>query len=425
MSACCRAPWRILTTILLALVFWTHGAGAAEVYSDDDWTVNLGAALKISGLDSYGHDDPVLYPRRATATGLFRGRLTLTVQLGDLVTSEAAYEHSMRWVTAAQGLAGAGVLPGNGDPPYRISPVRDEIAEKDRFVWSHELDRALIAFHPSWGEVTVGRQAIGLGRGVVFAAADLFAPFSPTEADREWRLGVDAARVEARLTQTASAEVIGVFGETWDDSALVARLRGYMGDVDGELLFGRRARDEFAGLVFSANLGGAEAHMEGVLFHTPERQFDGGLFGNPRLAPKLVAGSSYTFALGNGLTVLGEYHYSGFGLKDVADATALLATPAFNERVARGDTQILGRHALAAQVSYPINEAVTGTFTVLQSPQDGSGMALPSLRWDINEHTTFTLTAYAPWGQRSRNGFVQTEYGASAWSLFGQLAFYF
>ena len=74
-------------------------------------------------------------------------------------------------------------------------------------------------------EITIGRQFIGWLRGVVFGAVDLFAPFSPLEADREWRRGVDAVRTDTKLTDRSFLDIVGAFGTRWDRSALAARVR--------------------------------------------------------------------------------------------------------------------------------------------------------------------------------------------------------
>jgi hypothetical protein len=279
--------------------------------------------------------------------------------------------------------------------------------------------------HPRWGEFTIGRQAIGLGRGVVFSAVDLFAPFSPLEVDREWRRGVDAIRVERRLTQTSSGELLSAFGRDWKNSALIGRARGYVGHADGELIFGKRAEDSLIGGTVSATVFNAEVHFELALFDTPEVQPEGGFLGNDHLVGKSVVGSSYTFDVGSGLTLLGEYHYSGFGVKEIENAFARLANPVYQKRFIRGDTQILGRHALAGQLSYPFQDLWTGSFLVLQSPVDGSGLVAPSVSWDAAQNILFVASGFVPWGSEPVNGQLQSEYGATPASLFFQLNYYF
>jgi len=420
---------RALSAWLLIAALLAFPSAAVELWSEEDGqrSVSLDSSLKATSLLSYAPDDPLLFPHRRSAVGLLRLRLGLNAQLHERAHAEIAYEHRARLASGSAGLgAGGGVLPSFAEAPYRLAQLDWQITDDgDRFSYRHEIDRALVAFHPPWGEVSLGRQAIGLGRGALFGAVDLFAPFSPAEVDRDWRRGVDALRVEYRTSDTSSIELIGAFGRSWDDSALLARARGYLGDVDGELILGKRARDAFLAGAMSAVVGDAEVHGELALFYTPEEQPDGGLFGEDRLVAKAVLGSSYTFDVGNGLTLLGEYHYSGFGVKDVSDGMLRFLDADFQERYVRGDTQILGRHALAATLSYPFNESWFGSLLVLQSPADGSGLVSPSLAWDISQSALLTISGFLPWGSSVHNGRVGSEYGAAPASLFLQLSVYF
>ena len=179
------------------------------------------------------------------------------------------------------------------------------------------------------------------------------------------------------------------------------------------------------GTTLSAIVAEAEVHGELAVFDTPEAQPDGTLWGGDHLATKVVLGSSYTFDVGNGLTLLGEYHYCDFGVKDAEDALMRLQDRDFQRRYLRGDTQILGREAIAAQLSYPFNDAINGSFLVLTNPTDGSGVLSPSLRLDLDRNVTLITNAFVPWGDEPEFGRLQSEYGASPASLFLQAAVYY
>ena len=351
----------------------------------------------------------------------------MNIKYNELINGEIAYEQRARWVSdKSAGGAGSSFLPSQAKAPFRITQLDWELAENaGTFLYQHEIDRAFIALHPEWGQATFGRQAIGLGRGVLFSAVDIFAPFSPLEVDREWRRGVDAVRIERHISNTSSVEFIGAFDTTWEQSALLGRARGYFGDIDGELVFGKRAEDTMVAGVISVAIADAETHAELAFFSTPEQQTDGGLFGNAHQVGKIVLGGSYTFDIGSGLTFLSEYHYSGFGVKDIEDAKTQLEKDTFQERFLRGDTQILGRQALAYQLSYPFNSDLNGAFLLLQSPSDGSGVACPSLNWDFSQSSSLLGSVFIPWGDEPSDGNLQSEYGGTPLSLFVQLRMYF
>ncbi len=398
---------------------------AATVVPAQAVELSLHPTVKVSGFASANPTDRVLYPDASTEIALTRLRFDLNAGLAPHLSAQCAYEHSGRFSGDADaGNAGAGILPAAADAPYRVEPLYDDYVDDEQAFCAHELDRALLAWHPEWGDVVVGRQAIGLGRGRLFTAVDLFAPFSPLEIDREWRRGVDALRAEYRLSATTAAEVIGVFGDNADAGALLARVRGYWGKVDAELLAGRRGRDDFAGLTLSAALCDAEVHAECALFSIPEPHPDGQPFGSDRTVMKAVLGSSYTFDVGSGLTLVGEYHYSGFGADDSDRMTELYLTPDYRARYLRGDMQILGRQALGIQLSYPVNDSLATGATAFVSPGDGSGILSPSARWDFSEAGSFTAALHLPWGERSENGTLQSEYGATPASVFAQLSIY-
>jgi hypothetical protein len=413
---------------LVALVLSrTRSARAVELWANEQGgRGDLDVAGKLTSLASEAPSDPILYPQRWSRTTLARLRLGLDVQHNDWMDSQLAYEQRARWPSGAGGLgATSSSLPAEAAAPFRITQLDWEIAADDSLIWRQEIDRGLVSLHPEWGEVTIGRQAIGLGRGVLFGAVDVFAPFSPLEVDREWRRGVDAFRAEYRLSTTTSAEVISAFGPTWEQSALLGRLRGYVGDVDGSLIFGKRAEDTMLGTAVSTIVKDAEVHGEVAVFDTPEEQPDGGFGGNEHLAVKTVLGASYTFDVGNGLTLLVEHHYSGFGVEDARDALMRLQDKDFRDRLLRGDMQILGRQAMAGRISYPFNDIASGSFLVLTSPTDGSGVFSPSLRVDLNRNMTFLASAFVPWGSGPSDGQLQSEYGATPTSLFLQMAVYY
>jgi len=411
-------------------------ARAFEIWSDENrqQSVALDVAGKFTLLLSRGPDYPMLFPERNSETSLLRLRLDLNVKHNDWMNSEIAYEQRARWARDLAGRESSGMqgfgatsrfLPTDAEAPFRLTQLDWQLCEEPGdFVARHEIDRALVALHPEWGEVTIGRQAIGLGRGVLFSAVDVFNPFSPLEVDREWRRGVDAVRAEYRISQTNYVEVLAAFAETWEKSALLGRLRGYMGNIDGSLIVGKRGEDTMLGVTTSAAVGDAEIHGELAIFDTPEPQPYGGWFGDDHLVGKAVAGSSYTFDIGKGLTLLGEYHYSGFGVKDASDAAARLRERIFRERFLRGDTQMLGRHAIAAQLSYPLSDILNGSFLILQSPVDGSGVVSPSIRWDLAEDMSLTASAFVPWGDEPSAGQLDSEYGATPMSFVLQLNIY-
>lgn len=416
------------------MVILPPSALARELWSSDDGarSLSLETALKATGLVSYAPDDPLLYPERESSSSLERLRLTLTGNLSGSALAEFAWEARARTESAGAGAAGMwGFLPPTTEAPWRIEPLDWSISESGDASYRHEIDRAFVAFDLEWGErsgqVTIGRQAVGLGRGVLFSAVDIFVPFSPFEVDREWRRGVDAVRGDLMLTDTVSFDLIAAFGADRDHDAVIGRLRGYSAGTgaDAEVILGMRARDRMYAGTYSRSVGEAEVHLELALFDIPEHAGDGELFGSDHLTSKLLIGGSYNFDVGGrGLQMFLEYHYSGFGVRDIAKLPARLFDPAFQERFLRGDMQMLGQHAVALLCSYELSDTWSAKATWIASPRDGSGVVSPGLTWDLGENATLLFVAYFPYGSEPAWGMLTSEYGGSPATLLLQLRVY-
>ena len=399
---------------------------ARQLWTNDDasYKLALDSAFKTTWLLSRMPRDPVLFPKRTNETALFRLRLSLSAALGEHVDSQVSYEQRARLTSDTTGLSGSGLLPASTRAPFRVAPIEQALIDRPGLSHQHELDRAYVALHFSPLELSIGRQALGLGRGVLFSAVDVFAPFSPLEVDREWRRGVDAVHAEWSFGEYLSSDVIGAADHHFRDGALLGRVRGYIGDFDAALLGGKRAADWMLGGTASAVLGDAEVHGEAAWFRTDGSGFECGWLGSERWVARFVAGGSYQFDVGRGLRLLAEYHYSGFGLRDVGRDASLLLDPAFQLRLARGDTQLLGRHVLAVVLSYDLADTVSGSLTSLVSPIDGSGLVAPSITFNYSDTVTLLASGYVPWGAKPREGAPRSEYGTSGLTGLLQLRIY-
>jgi hypothetical protein len=343
------------------------------------------------------------------------------VRYGSHAVFTAAYEQRLRYASSPGGFTTAGILPPHSDAPYRLRSLDWSLGASSSAAWRHEIDRAGVRLQFPRADVTIGRQAIGWGRGVMFGAVDLFAPFSPLEADREWRRGVDAIRTDIKLTDRSSLDIVGAFGSTWDRSALAARVRGYAGAADVEVMAGRRGRDLFGGVTSSAAVGDAELHGELAAFRVPSDLLHAG----SRVVWKAVAGGSYRFPIGSGILAYAEYHYSGFGAARPQDILAMLSTTDFAERYLRGDTQILSRHAVALTGVYEVSPEIAWSGQWMHNPRDGSGIVAPGMTYTFTDRVSVLGAAYVPYGRTPRLQQLRSEFGTAPLSALLQLRVYF
>jgi len=401
--------------ILALLVIAPMDAGAFELWSDETGSrsYDLNATVKWTSLLSRAPSDTLLYPVEWSGASLWRLRLGLDSRPHPSVRIDVAYDLRARIESDAGG--GALLLPSTLPAPYRIKQLDADVVDAgEGLSLRHELDRA--SFNVAFGsaDVTVGRQAVGWGRGLYFSVVDVFAPFSPLESDREWRRGIDAIRVRVPLRELSSLDAVYAFGESQDESAILARIHGYVGNFDGELVVGERRTEQVYAASLSVPLFDAEIHGEAGVFLDDERE----------TAAKALVGASRSFDVMAGLYVVAEYHYSGYGVEDVTDMDSL-ADPAFVDRFASGDTQILGRHAVTVQASYGFAGTVPVSITWLGSPVDGSGVIIPALNWSFSDSVTLTAQAYFAHGAGPEDGVIRSEYGATPASVVASISFYY
>lgn len=415
----------------LALVpFLTPSAAhARDLFVEGEFRLELRSAFKGSFLLLFPPDDPIVHPESPAGAGSFRLRFDLSANLTEYFTAAVAYEHRARAASAGGG--GSSTLPLVAPAPWRLTQGDWVIVDDSPgYLHQHEIDRAYVALHLPFLELTAGRQAIGLGRGVLFSAVDIFAPFSPTEVDREWRRGVDAVHAELRIPEVSelSADVIVALGDFSADRlqtfVALGRLRVLLGDVDASVMLGRRGEDNMVGVTASATIGDAEVHAEGALFGTDGRGIDGGFLGTDRVVAKALLGGSTMFDVGTGLRLVLEYHYSGFGVENIGDDPSILLDPFFQARFLRGDSQLLGRHALALALSYDLFDDLSLSISYLQSPVDGSGVVAPTLSWNHSDNVSVVLNVTVPWGTWPEGGFPTSDYGASPLTIFLQARLY-
>lgn len=416
--------WRRRLCVLGVLALLAPHGFAAEAEPDSANVFELRSALKGTLLMARAREITPLTPEQVSAASLWRVRLEPRVLPAKWLTLFAAYEQRVRLASSPSALSSPGLPPSDAAAPFRVLALEGALSRGGAYAYWHELDRLAVALHLPYVELTIGRQALGWGRGMLFGAVDVFAPFSPLEIDREWRRGVDAVRADVRLGSKASAEIVGVFGDAVERSAFAGRVRGYLGPLDAELVGGYRARDWFVGLAASASILDAEVHGELAAFFVPEPWVWGGTFGNARLIAKGVLGASYQFPVGEGLRVAGEYHYNGFGLTFPVSAMSLVLDSALTSRLARGDFQILGRHLIAVSASYSFLMTAVASLQVLADPKDGSGVVVPTLSWDLAESVSLVGGLYVGWGRGPKDFELGSQFGATPLTVLLQLRVY-
>ncbi len=291
------------------------------------------------------------------------------------------------------------------------------LAEKEHFLWQHRFDRLEIGWSPSRQfELTVGRQAVSWATTLFLTPADPFSPFNPADPFREFRAGVDAARIRVspgplseidlvvRPTQNEHVgEELTTLGRaltTWQNWELSGWGGSLYGDVTGA--FGA------AGSVGSFALRG-----EGVV-----REIHGDV------KFRGTVGFDRLFSLDNrDLYVVVEYQHDGLAASSADDYLELFQTDPF----LRGELQVLGRDETAVQASYQLHPLWSLAALGLWNVGDGSFLIAPSVARSLSNEASVSGGVFFGFGDNEATLIapLPSEYGAAGIAMYVSVSLFF
>ena len=299
---------------------------------------------------------------------------------------EAAYD--IVPVTGGSGSLAAGLAVGQNVPMRWVD--FDRVAytpDSGGWVLQHNLDRLAVTYGGVWGEVRVGRQAIGFGSSRLFPAADLFAPFGPASIDTEFKRGADAARVTVPIGEFHEVEAFVVAdGTDASEWTYMGKWRGsFTGVLDAAVLAGMSYGRPTLALDLTGDVFGATWYLEGSTRVDLDELSDTSLRG--------TLGLSYQFPFELMATVEGHYNGRG-GDEPYADQ---IFDPSLERRV--GEVFLLGRWYAGAALSYPILPLLSASLAYQQNLTDASGLITAALGYDFSEEVSVGLGALATFGE--------------------------
>ncbi len=400
------AGYTLAATLLSVSATHAHGMdlkvpGLADL-SLNGYYKNFFLALESSDVIASGRED------------LNRARLMLHGRVDPRFDFAVHYEHQ----AAIDPISGSRLFLGSS-PQGEFWDLSWSILAHCNVRWRHEIDRLYVHSRQDWGDVTVGRQAIGWGVGVIWAPLDLFGTFSPVEIDREFRPGVNAGRVLVALGPFTEAEAVYVaYGGDLDDQSAAVRWRTTLTDfnLDVGLVAGKFFDDVVGGTMVASQIWGAGVH--GALNVT--HNYGGGATRVGRQDfVRAVVGTDYRFT--GDIVLLGEYHFNGFGASDPTGYAGLLSSP----RLQRGEIFNVGRHYLGLVADWEVHPLVhllaQGQWNLL----DPSALAGPAFTISLADEAQLDAGAYFALGA-GRSGFeLGSEFGSAPDAYYVTAKIYF
>ncbi len=301
-----------------------------------------------------------------------------------------------------------GAFPGGAmqseavEDERRLFDMTRTIDETDKFIHRHRIDRLSLSVHPQWGTISLGRQALTWGNGMLFNPLDLFNPFAPDDIEKDYKIGDDMGLIQIPTPAMGDVQILYVprrdpeKGDVrWDHSSLAAKFRFATGLKEIDLLAASHYKDFVAGMGLTGYVLNAAWRFSSVwtAFHDGNR--DGFL--------TVCANIDYSLVWRN-KNIYGflEAYYNGLGDRDYEQA---FVDEQLMDRIDRGEMFTLGRFYTAGRLQIELHPLLNTYLTVIVNAGDPSCLILPRFSWDAAESIEITA------GGEFAFGDTGTEFG--------------
>ena len=349
----------------------------------------------------------------AAALDAQRARLMWTPSAGGW-SLDAAYEHTLWWRSSASAGVGGGLLSSTrsgGDWLHLGWTVHDG----DRVDWQQRFDRLSLSYTRGHVTATVGRQAVSWATTLFLTPADPFVPFDPSDPFREYRSGIDAARVQWFAGPFTTVDFVVRPAETPDGRTITALARAKTDVAGWELSAWGGAIHDAPGGAFGVTrtVAGSAVRAE-VEFR---RDSTGGA------VARVATGVDRRFSLlDRDLYAVVEYQHDPFGAARATDLGAV----AMSRAAGRRELQVLGRDESAVQFTYQVHPLVSAELLALWNLRDGSALFAPAAAISLSDESSIRLGVYLPTGPaRGAFGAPRSEYGPVPVTGYGAFSVFF
>lgn len=274
-----------------------------------------------------------------------------------------------------------------------------DIEDGSRHVSFHRLDRLALQWQPGDWSITLGRQAVSWGSGIVFQPMDLFNPFSPTVVDRDYKAGDDLVLIDRLLPNGHDLQLLHVLrrdeeGHVTDEvSSTAFKWHGYWKALEFEVLAARHYDEEVAGVTLRVPLG--QALLRTDIVGTRVESLGGGhewqVSGiiNADISFMLGRKNAYAFA---------EYFHNDWGVDDLPPTPLALPPELFN-RLERGELFNLMKDYLAVGGRLEWHPLINHSLTIISNLHDDSSLLQTELSYEPTDRQSLQLGWIEPLGR--------------------------
>ncbi|MCF8076672.1 MAG: hypothetical protein K9K87_10990 [Desulfotignum sp.] len=416
-------PW---LTLLLCLVVSTT---ASAFDADFGGQVRFFSSTSFYGSD---HIAPLYGPSDPYFDSALDLRLLSSMYLTDQLEVSAHYQ--------AEGSAGdtgklRQSLPVAYHPFFSVSDDSDDTKLFDLSsdyrsdsgrTFLHRLDRLFLKYRSDLSSLTLGRQAVSLGSGLIFNPMDLVNPFAPSDVIRDYKTGTDMAVLQFSKAWITDCTLVYVPRRNnaghldIDDPSLAVKLKTYWDDKEAGLFYAAHYNDHVTGLSLSGFLGTAAWRSDLLWTHTVSQSESG-------YASAVVnLDYSWVWDRKNWYGFI-EFFYSGIGEQGFVQA---LQKPSLTSRIRRGDLYNTGTRYLGLHLRHEYHPLVNLSCAAILNLDDHSSLLQPTIKWNAAQSLDILFGADLPFGPDNSefNGitdpFTQKTIGP-AQKIYVQATYYF
>jgi hypothetical protein len=262
-------------------------------------------------------------------------------------------------------------------PDYENRTLR--ISDADDYL---DVDRLYLDLYFGDVDLRLGRQALNWGSAQFFNPTD---PFPEVLLAEPWRprAGVNAVRAHVALGETTDATAVAGLNDTLDDARAAARIRTNWAETDFAVVGAWRGENDKA-------LVGVDLRGTFEVGWWIEAAY---LFGGENAHEELAIGLDYSFPILERATLFLQYYRNGAGAEEASINLACDATS-----LTRGRNYLVLGSALAIDLELSIN------LSVLHNLDDGTGIVVPTITYNVLDWLDTAFSAQAPYALRAEGG---------------------